>query len=118
MSPPVSLISRKIRENSIPKMMLCEHPPHFHRYLFVIRLLARLRSFNVLFGVKILYFGKSIEPHPHDVMIPSLQARVTACATPALKMEYAKLDSRYPKWHVYVRTYVYVKGGKKKDKIY
>lgn len=107
-SPAFSFASRKILENSMPKMMLCEHPPHFHRYLF-FSLYARLSSpsinelslpllINNTLGV-IIFFGKSIEPHPHDVIIPWLQARVTACATPALKIEYAKLDSRYPKWY-------------------
>lgn len=107
-SPAFSFASRKIRENSMPKIMLWEQPPHFHRYLFFVLYTTRLSSIKELsllppllintFGV-ILFFGISIEPHPHDVMIPWLQARVTACATPALKMEYAKLDSRYPKWY-------------------
>lgn len=52
MSPAFSRESKNSLENSIPKFILCEHPPHFHR-LVVFKLKRNQIQIQTFFQIKI-----------------------------------------------------------------
>lgn len=111
MSPPFSRVSRKSSENSAPKAMLCEQPPHFHRLACLVFSFFRLSSTRMLFSFMasrkrsfsfsrlsrsdlVIPFRVTEGSQPHEMSLPWAQARATLCVTPAAATAYANALSR------------------------